>query len=502
MAALVPEIANAVLKGLFGALGVVFGARNIDLLQGEVNDIFKKTTLKNVCIFYLTGIPGKVDHNTVNTNAWLKCGDQENLIGSWLNAPTGKDFVVSDPQGRVGDITINYEPTNAKTFPFPGRPNIKGGAFAQKDNNNKLLFDACVDMSKKESIWVKDCHGKIVIVNVCQDGFLDGSFGEISTQNIIDHGPTTNSRTSTVFTPQEHIFDCHIKSYFDQAHLSKDEENQNHNFEDKPESESEQETYEWADKASTFVKKGKMDKKKRKSGWAKIEVNLEVNVEDVNTKTENNQGVQNDSSPAIDKVEFPFSLILRSTTAKRESKQELNSHQEHYQPLIILIRDYVQKWTKQGHMLLITTDCSSRSDPYSSSLKDSSILCTIGRHSTRRVTRIVPVKSQAQRSLLEEDEGREIEQQNVRKLQRKIQQYHSIDKNSVLLQPHTLWYLDEGSPASTLLRKKVLDGDEFEEVANRIGRKLEVNHIEKVLIQDDQNIKALDKWHQPSEDDR
>lgn len=96
--------------------------------------------------------------------------------------------MVSDPQGRVGDITINYQKTNTKTFPFPGYPNIKGGAYSQKDNNGALLFDACVQMSQKESIWVKDCHGKTVIVNVCTEGFLDGSYGDFSTQNIIEHG--------------------------------------------------------------------------------------------------------------------------------------------------------------------------------------------------------------------------------------------------------------------------------------------------------------------------
>jgi hypothetical protein len=316
--------------------------------------------------------------------------------------------------------------------------------------------------------------------------------------------------------------DCRIKLYFDQDHLSSKEDN-SHVFEDKPEPEPEQEIYKWADDASTFTKKGKKSKKDRRqmAGWAEVEVNVEVNVEEVNTKTENSQAAQNDSSPTIDEKAFPFSLILRSTAAKRETEQELDGHQEHNQPLIIHIRDvhkftedkirhsiliqlrdYVQKWTKRGHVLLIATDCNSKSDPYVSSLKDSSILCTMGRNTARRVTRIVPVKSQAQRSLLKEDEGREIERENIRKLQRTIRQYHSIDKNSLLLQPYASWCLDEGSPALTLLRKKVLDGDEFEEAASSIGRRLKVSHIEKVLMQVDKNIKALDNWHRPSEDDR
>jgi hypothetical protein len=311
--------------------------------------------------------------------------------------------------------------------------------------------------------------------------------------------------------------DCHIKSYFDQDHPSKDKEDSSHIFEDKPEPEPEQATYEWADYALSSTKKSKKGKRQKKAGW----VDVEVNLEEVNIETENSQAAQNDPCSTIDEKAFPFSLILRSTTTKRESEQDSSSRPEHYQPLVVHIRgvhrfmedkirhsiliqfrDYVQKWTERGHVLLIATDCNSGSDPYHSSLKDSSILGTIGRNPARRVTRIVPVKSRAQISLLKVDEGREIERENIRKLQRKIRQYHSIDKNSFLLQPNTSWSLDEGGLASTLLRKKVLDGDEVEEAANSISRKLEVSHIEKVLMQVDKNTKALDNWQLPSEDDR
>ncbi|KAH7122271.1 hypothetical protein B0J11DRAFT_615727 [Dendryphion nanum] len=316
--------------------------------------------------------------------------------------------------------------------------------------------------------------------------------------------------------------DCRIKLYFDQNHLSEDKEDKTHTLEEIPEPEPEQETYSGADDGPFFSKVGKKKKKgkKKASAWdEEEEVNVEVSVEEVNPELEN-QTIQTDASPTVDDKAFPFSLILQSTAAKRELKQGPKSLQAYYHPLIIHIRgvhkfmddkiqhsiliklrNYVQISMKRGNVLLITTDCNSRSNPYQSSLKDSSILSTIGRNPARAVTRIVPVKSQAQRSLLKKDEGREIERENIRKLQRRIRQYPLIDKNSFLLQPNASWCLD-GSQASKLLRKKLLDGDEFEETANSIARKLEVCYIEKVLVQNDENTKALDDWNQSSDEDK
>jgi len=318
--------------------------------------------------------------------------------------------------------------------------------------------------------------------------------------------------------------DCCIKLYFDQDHLSKDKEDKTHSFEDEAEPKLEQETFEWADDTYSFTKKGKKDKKgKKKSiGWVDVEANIEVGVDKVNTgELKNSQEAENESSPTFKEPVFPFSLILHSTSVKRYSEQESSTWPEHHRPLIIHIRGlhkfmedkirhsiliqlrgHVQKSLKQGHLLLIATDCNSGSDPYDSSLKDSSILGTLGRNPARRVTRIVPVKSPSQKSLLEKDAGREIERQNIRGLQREIRQRHSFDKTPVLLQPNASWCLEKGSPGLALLRTKILKSDEFEEVVNGIGRKCQISHIEKVLAQVEKNNKALDNWNEISEGGR
>ncbi|KAF2464577.1 uncharacterized protein BDR25DRAFT_95700 [Lindgomyces ingoldianus] len=66
-------LASAIIRSLLLGLDAHFGPDSIDLLQGEVSDTLSKPTLNNMCVFYVTGIPGSVDESVVNINAWVKC---------------------------------------------------------------------------------------------------------------------------------------------------------------------------------------------------------------------------------------------------------------------------------------------------------------------------------------------------------------------------------------------------------------------------------------------
>ncbi|KAF2467901.1 uncharacterized protein BDR25DRAFT_344647 [Lindgomyces ingoldianus] len=187
MAVTLPEeIANALIRGALLGAGEAFGANSLDLVQPEIKDTLAKPTLNNTCVFYMTGKPGTADSSVVNINGWLKCGDQSSLLGSWINVPANMDLKMTDP--RVGDITVNFQPSKFPTFPWPGDAIIYNAAWTDYQFDKAVGIDNCIRDSGRGGIVGKDCYNKNIVVRVCTEGFADGSYGVINDQNIINHG--------------------------------------------------------------------------------------------------------------------------------------------------------------------------------------------------------------------------------------------------------------------------------------------------------------------------
>ncbi|KAF2729075.1 hypothetical protein EJ04DRAFT_528117 [Polyplosphaeria fusca] len=174
--------------GLLG-LGLGTAPERMDLLHGGVKGAITEATIKNTCVFSVTGIPGTVNPTKqadVSISAWLRCDDKDSLVGSWIGVPADKDLQVSD--ARIGDLTLNFQSSNFKTYPFPGDLIIHNAYFKDTAFKDGIGMKNCINFSKKGELDGKDCKGDDVILSACDEGFFDGSDGVINDENIQKKG--------------------------------------------------------------------------------------------------------------------------------------------------------------------------------------------------------------------------------------------------------------------------------------------------------------------------
>ena len=89
---------------------------------------------------------------------------------------------------RIGSISITFQASNAKTFPFPGDAIVHNDVWKDSAFNDGIAWGNCNTFSKDGEITGTDCKGDQIVTRVCVDGFADGVEGVINDQDIVDHG--------------------------------------------------------------------------------------------------------------------------------------------------------------------------------------------------------------------------------------------------------------------------------------------------------------------------
>ncbi|KAF2464574.1 uncharacterized protein BDR25DRAFT_319098 [Lindgomyces ingoldianus] len=104
------------------------------------------------------------------------------------NHCSGRGWKSQPTNSRIGDLTLNFQSSKFKTFPFPGDLIIYNSVWTDSAFDTGIGINNCINFSKKGSIIGKDCKGNKVITTVCNEGFMDGSYGMINRENIQEHG--------------------------------------------------------------------------------------------------------------------------------------------------------------------------------------------------------------------------------------------------------------------------------------------------------------------------
>ncbi|KAI0852311.1 AAA-domain-containing protein [Daldinia vernicosa] len=217
------------------------------------------------------------------------------------------------------------------------------------------------------------------------------------------------------------------------------------------------------------------------------------------------------------KLPFPFAQLFTSTLDKRGSQVGTPENKE--RPIIILLpevaddfyksprnvlthlRDAVKEAKDQGKEIAVIAIDNQEDRIYGcyywgpSPSDDDGFLSDLGFNPVKAVQIIVPVKTDLQKKLLEQDHKKTTQKVNIRKLQRKVQEGQKVPSFSGSLEPHVDWRLSEESFATKRLNDPNFNDREIELTASALGTNSDIENVERVFAR----LKVLHEWMEEEE---
>ncbi|OTA67291.1 hypothetical protein K449DRAFT_213173 [Hypoxylon sp. EC38] len=241
--------------------------------------------------------------------------------------------------------------------------------------------------------------------------------------------------------------------------------------------------------------------------------------DDDKSKSIEKESDQPQEPEARKKLLFPFERLFASVSEKRNSSQA-NFQGQNDRPIIILLhevadnfyqaprsilthlRDAVKDARCQGREIAIIALDNQNDSVYGYNWPlasvDDEFLSDLGSNPVKAVQVIVPMKSAAQKRLLEKDEIKATQRNNIRKLQRKIREGLAVHSFSGLLEPHVDWELSEDSFAAKRLNDPNFSDRELELAASALSRNMNFENVERVF----ERLRILNEWIVDDEEEK
>ncbi|KAI1658946.1 AAA-domain-containing protein [Daldinia decipiens] len=218
------------------------------------------------------------------------------------------------------------------------------------------------------------------------------------------------------------------------------------------------------------------------------------------------------------KLPFPFAQLFASTSDKRGSSQRATAGKQE-RPIIILLPEVAEDFYKcprdilthlrgavnearsQGQEIAVIA-IDNQNDPVYGSYwppppsDDGEFLFDLGFNPVSAVQVIVPIKTDLQKRLLEQDCKKVIQKVNIRKIQERIRERQKARSFSGLLEPHVDWKLPSESFATKRLNDPYFKDREMELIASALGANLTIENVEKAFAR----LKMLNEWMQEKEE--
>lgn len=220
------------------------------------------------------------------------------------------------------------------------------------------------------------------------------------------------------------------------------------------------------------------------------------------------------------KLPFPFDTMFASISQKRGLSHTTDQKQEE-RPIIVLLtevqknfyasprhlmthlRDYVKNARAQGREIAVIA-IDSQCDPvygypwtnYPS--EDNEFLADLGSNPIKTVQVVVPMKSDAQKQLLEKDFKKTEQKRAIRELQELVRARRAVPSFSGFLEPYVDWKVSETSFAAKRLEEADFGGRELELLSSALSTTdLDVANVEKVF----ERFGVLNEWMEETKEE-